>query len=105
MAMVIEQLGGTARTADNAITGLQAILEFQPDVVLLDISMPGIDGYETCRRIREEVARNMVIVALTGWGQEHDKQRSLEAGFDAHLTKPVDFAAFEELLAGASTTT
>ena len=105
MAMVIEQLGGAARTADNAITGLQAILEFQPDVVLLDISMPGIDGYETCRRIREEVTRSMVIVALTGWGQEHDKQRSLEAGFDAHLTKPVDFAAFEELLAGASTTT
>jgi CheY-like chemotaxis protein len=102
MSMVIEQLGGMARTADNAITGLQTISEFRPDVVLLDISMPGIDGYETCRRIRTEVKRNIVIVALTGWGQEHDKQRALEAGFDAHLTKPVDFSAFEQLLAGAS---
>jgi PAS domain S-box-containing protein len=102
MSMVIEQLGGTARTADNAIAGMKAISEFHPDVVLLDISMPGIDGYETCRLIRNEADRNMVIVALTGWGQEHDKQRALEAGFDAHLTKPVDIAAFEELLAGAS---
>ena len=104
MSMVIEQLGGAARTAENAITGMKAISEFQPDVVLLDISMPGIDGYETCRLIRNEAKRNMVIVALTGWGQEHDKQRALEAGFDAHLTKPVDLAAFEDLLAGASST-
>ena len=104
MSMVIEQLGGAARTAENAIAGMKAISEFQPDVVLLDISMPGIDGYETCRLIRNEAKRNMVIVALTGWGQEHDKQRALEAGFDAHLTKPVDLAAFEDLLAGASST-
>jgi CheY-like chemotaxis protein len=102
LAMAIGQLGGAARTADNAFAGLQAIEEFHPDVVLLDISMPGMDGYEACRRIRTEVKRNIVIVALTGWGQEHDKQRALAAGFDAHLTKPIDVAAFEELLAGAS---
>jgi CheY-like chemotaxis protein len=105
LAMAIQQLGGVARTADDALNGLRAIADFQPDIVLLDISMPGIDGYETCRLIRRECQRNIVIVALTGWGQEQDKQRALAAGFDAHLTKPVDFAAFQELLAGASSTT
>ena len=63
--------------------------------------MPGIDGYEACRRIRSEIAdRNVVIVAMTGWAQDQEKQRALEGGFDAYLVKPVDPAAFEELLAG-----
>ena len=62
--------------------------------------MPGIDGYEACRRIRRGPSdRRVVVVALTGWGHAQDKQRALEAGFDAHLTKPVDPAAFESLLA------
>jgi CheY-like chemotaxis protein len=92
-----------ARTADNAITGLDTITEFQPDFVFLDLDMPGIDGYQACRQIRSQPScKNIVIVALTGWGQEHDKERALKAGFDAHLTKPVDPVAFEELLAGSS---
>src|SRR6185436_9895722 len=103
ISMVIEQLGGVARTADNAITGLDTITEFQPDFVFLDLDMPGIDGYQACRQIRSQPSsKNIVIVALTGWGQEHDKERALKAGFDAHLTKPVDPVAFEELLAGSS---
>jgi CheY-like chemotaxis protein len=106
MSMVIEELGGVARTADNAITGLDTIMEFDPDFVFLDIAMPGVDGYEACRRIRAlPQTKNIVVVALTGMGQEHDKERAREAGFDAHLTKPVDPAQFEELLAGSSTPT
>src|SRR6185295_2538018 len=105
MSLVIEQLGGAARTASNAIAGLHAVREFEPDVVFLDISMPEIDGYEACRRIRGETRdRNVVIVALTGWAQDHEKQRALDAGFDAYLIKPVDPAAFEELLAGTAST-
>jgi len=105
MGMVIEELGGEVRTADNALKGLETIAEFHPDFVFLDIGMPGMDGYEACRRIRNQTPdRSMVVVALTGWGQENDKQRALEAGFNAHLTKPVDPVAFEDLLAGVNTT-
>jgi CheY-like chemotaxis protein len=66
---------------------------------LLDIGMPGIDGYETCRRIRAEANGDEIfIIALTGWGQEQDKQLALDAGFDAHLTKPADPAMLARLL-------
>ena len=62
--------------------------------------MPGMDGYETCRRIRQEsFGQGVLIVALTGWGQERDKQRAIEAGFDAHFTKPVDPQKLERLWA------
>jgi len=100
MAMLVEALGGRAATAYDALTALGMIDEFQPDVVLLDIGMPGIDGYEACRRIREQpAARRPIVVALTGWGHPQDKQRALDAGFDAHLTKPVDPSSVEDLLA------
>jgi len=103
MSLVIEQLGGAARTAHNAASGLTAIREFQPDVVFLDISMPDMDGYEACRLIRgENPEHSFVIVALTGWAQDQEKQRALDAGFDAYLIKPVEPAAFEELLAGTT---
>jgi CheY-like chemotaxis protein len=59
--------------------------DFKPEVVLLDIGLPDMDGYEACRRLRAEFGRDTSIVALTGWGQERDKQRAFEAGFDAHL--------------------
>ena len=103
MSMLIEQLGGSARMAHDAVSGLAAVQEFQPDIVFLDIGMPGMDGYETCRRIRRQPAeRHIVIVAVTGWGQTQDKQRALDAGFDAHLTKPVDPAALARVLAHAA---
>ena len=105
MSLVIEELGGAARTANDAISGLKVIRDFRPDIVFLDISMPGVDGYEACRRIRSEISdRNVVVVAMTGWAQDQEKQRALEGGFDAYLVKPVDPAAFEELLAGTTTT-
>jgi len=103
MSMLVEKLGGSARTAHDALAGMQAIRDFRPDIVFLDIGMPGMDGYEACRRIRQErTERHLIIVAVTGWGQAQDKQRALDAGFDAHLTKPVDPAALARLLAGSN---
>ncbi|HKE83157.1 MAG TPA: ATP-binding protein [Vicinamibacterales bacterium] len=98
---LITALGGECLVAHNGETGLAHIRELRPDIVILDIGMPRVDGYETCRRIREEFGPDMLIVALTGWGQDRDKQRAMEAGFDVHLTKPADPIILEKLLAGA----
>ncbi|MGH7519939.1 MAG: ATP-binding protein [Gemmatimonadales bacterium] len=101
LAMLVEQLGGTARVAHDGENGIEAVSAFHPDVVFLDIGMPRMDGYEVCRRIRRQPsARPIIIIAVTGWGQAQDKQRALDAGFDAHLTKPVDPAVLERMLAG-----
>jgi PAS domain S-box-containing protein len=103
MSMFVEELGGAALTAHDGATGLAAIERFQPDIVFMDIGMPGLDGYEVCRRIREMPSlQHVVLVAVTGWGQAQDKRRALEVGFDAHLTKPVDPDAVAQLLAGAA---
>jgi PAS domain S-box-containing protein len=103
MSMLVEKLGGSARMAHDAASGLVTVQAFQPDIVFLDIGMPGTDGYETCRRIRQQRSqRHIVIVAVTGWGQAQDKQRALDAGFDAHLTKPVDPTAVAKVLAAAT---
>jgi CheY-like chemotaxis protein len=73
---------------------------FRPDLAVLDIGMPRLNGYEAARRIRAEAGgRSVVLVALTGWGQDEDRRRAAEAGFDRHLTKPVDPAELEKLLA------
>ena len=74
---------------------------FRPDLVMLDIGMPKLNGLDAARRMRQEPwGKNIVLVALTGWGQEEDKRRSLAAGFDFHMVKPVDLCAIENLLAG-----
>jgi PAS domain S-box-containing protein len=99
LALLIEASGGQCRVAYDGEAGVREVLEFQPDVVLLDIGMPGIDGYETCRRIRRERGSSPLIVALTGWGQARDKERALHAGFDLHLTKPASPATLRQLLA------
>ncbi len=79
---------------------MQAAATFRPDVVLLDIGLPKMNGYEVARHIREQPwGKGMALIALTGWGQDEDKQRALEAGFDHHQTKPVDALALEKLLA------
>jgi two-component system CheB/CheR fusion protein len=101
LAMLVEQVGGTARVAHDGESGIEVVGAFQPDIVFLDIGMPRMDGYAVCRRIRAEASRRpMILVALTGWGQAQDKRRALDAGFDAHLTKPVDPAVLERVLAG-----
>jgi PAS domain S-box-containing protein len=100
MSMLVEELGGAARIAHDAASGLDVVQQFQPDIVFLDIGMPGTDGYEACRQLRRLPSRKrVVIVAVTGWGQPQDKQRALDAGFDAHLVKPVDPAILTRVLA------
>jgi two-component system CheB/CheR fusion protein len=102
MAMLVDELGGSTRIAHDAGSGLEAVQEYQPDIVFLDIGMPGIDGYEACRRMRQRPSQKaVVIVAVTGWGQPQDKRRALQAGFDAHLTKPVDLEALARILAAS----
>jgi signal transduction histidine kinase len=89
IGLLVEDMGGTVRVVKDGASGLAALPDFRPEVVLLDIGMPGMDGYETCRRMRATGSR-IGIVAITGWGQEHDKRLAVEAGFDAHITKPAD---------------
>jgi CheY-like chemotaxis protein len=100
-AMLVEALGGSVRVAYDGETGISRAASFRPHIVLLDLGMPGIDGYETCRRLRRMMGPQVFMVALTGWGQEQDKDDARRAGFDAHLTKPADPAALEQLLAAA----
>jgi CheY-like chemotaxis protein len=96
---LVRSLGGEARTAGDGPTAVRLAREFDPHVVLLDIGLPGLDGYETCRAIRERTTGPQpLIVAVTGFGQDRDKRRAAEAGFDLHLTKPVDPARIEQIL-------
>ena len=105
LAMLLSIMGNEAVTAHDGFEALEVAATFRPDVVLLDIGMPKLDGYEVCRRIRQQAwGKGMVLFALTGWGQEEDQRRSLVAGFDAHLVKPVLPAALEKLLAGVPAT-
>jgi signal transduction histidine kinase len=95
---LVTLMGGDCRVANSGEAGLTAVLEFRPDIVFLDIGMPGMDGYEVCRRIRQEQGHDVVVVALTGWGQERNKRESARSGFDAHLTKPADPLVLEAIL-------
>jgi PAS domain S-box-containing protein len=91
LAMVLRSLGHEARVEHDGLSALAAVAEFKPDAVLLDIGMPGLDGYEVARRMRAMSEGAAVrIIAVTGWGQEADRARSREAGFDVHLVKPVE---------------
>jgi len=95
-------LRGAGHEVSVAYDGMEAFEKtavFRPDIVFLDIGMPKQNGYETARRIRAQLWGEMItLVALTGWGQQEDKQRALEAGFQHHLVKPVESATLEGLL-------
>jgi CheY-like chemotaxis protein len=106
VAMVLRVRGHEVRTAHDGPAALNAAEQYRPEAVLLDIGLPGMDGYEVARRLRERAwMKGVRLVALTGYGQEEDKRRAAEAGFDQHLTKPVDPAALENLLAGLTVST
>jgi CheY-like chemotaxis protein len=99
MEMLLSGFGHDVRTAGDGLEAVRRAAEFEPDVVILDIGMPRLNGYEACRRIRELPAlEKAVMIALSGWGQEEDKRRSEEAGFHYHVVKPVDPAALMQLL-------
>jgi PAS domain S-box-containing protein len=104
LSMMLEIMGNETRMAHDGLEALDAAAGFHPDVVLLDIGMPRLNGFDACRRMREQPwGDNLVIVALTGWGQNEDRQRSHEAGFDMHMVKPVDPVDLEKLLASLET--
>jgi PAS domain S-box-containing protein len=99
LAMLLEIAGNQTFIAHDGAAAFEAVERHRPEVVLLDIGLPGLNGYEVCRRIREQPwGRGMVLIALTGWGQEEDRRRSRDAGFDGHLVKPVNYAALMDLL-------
>jgi signal transduction histidine kinase/ActR/RegA family two-component response regulator len=99
LAMLLRLADHEVRTAHDGPAGLAAAAEFRPDLIVLDIGLPGMTGYDVARRLREMPEfRSTTLAAMTGWGQEEDRRRSREAGFDHHLVKPVDPAVLEELL-------
>lgn len=101
LAMLLRIQGNETRTAYDGQEGTTLADEFRPDVMLLDIGLPKLNGYDACRRIREQVwGKKVVLIAVTGWGQEGDRRRSHEAGFDHHMVKPVDPHDLAKLLAG-----
>jgi signal transduction histidine kinase len=100
LATLLQLSGHEVYTATNGGTALQSIERHLPEVVLLDIGMPMLDGYEVARRIRAQPwGQRITLVALTGWGQDSDRRRSREAGFDSHLVKPLDLETLTDLLA------
>jgi signal transduction histidine kinase/CheY-like chemotaxis protein len=100
LGMLLDVLGHRVRVVHDGPAALRAARMDSPDIVLVDIGLPGINGYEVARRMREQPGtEKTVLVALTGYGREEDKQRALAAGFDHHLTKPVEVDALEELVA------
>lgn len=100
LAAMLKMMGNDTCTAYEGLEGLDAAERFRPHVILLDIGLPKLDGFEVCRRIRQQPwGKNMVVVAVTGWGQDHDRRRSQEAGFDQHLVKPANLPALTKLLA------
>jgi signal transduction histidine kinase len=99
LSMLLKLYGHEVATAQNGHDGIEAVEAFRPTVVILDLGMPDMDGYETARRMRSlDAGRDVLLVALTGWGQEQDRSRTREAGFDVHLIKPVESAALQNLL-------
>jgi CheY-like chemotaxis protein len=104
LAMLLEHAGHEVVTAATGLEALEVADRARPDVLILDIGMPGLNGYQVARRIRQEAwGRRAVLIAATGWGQADDVDRARTAGFDHHLTKPIDPDALDRLLAAAGT--
>ena len=103
LKMLLQLLGADVQSSNNGLAALETLETYRPAIVLLDIGMPGMDGYEVARRMRQlSVGQEATLIALTGWGQEEDRRKSNEAGFDHHLVKPVDLGALQALLASIS---
>jgi CheY-like chemotaxis protein len=100
LARLLRLLGHDVRLAHSGPEGLEAARDFRPGAVLLDIGLPGMDGYEVARRLRQGECPEVLIIAITGYGQDEDRQRSRAAGIDHHLVKPVDHDALLAVLGG-----
>jgi PAS domain S-box-containing protein len=100
LEMLLKESGHDVRTVHDGPTALETSLDYQPSVVLLDIGLPGMNGLEVAKKMREQpILKNIVLIAMTGYGQEADRQRSQEAGFDHHLVKPFSFRQLQQVLA------
>ena len=98
--MLLTMTGHETHTAFDGVEAVEAAATYQPDIILLDIGLPRLNGHDAARRIRElPGGEDIVIVALTGWGQKEDRQKTQASGFDAHMVKPVDYKVLARLLA------
>jgi CheY-like chemotaxis protein len=99
LKILLEEEGHETFMAHDGVEGLAAAERLRPDVVLMDLGLPRIDGFDACRRMREQPwGKQMLVIAITGWGQDVDRRKSREAGFDHHLVKPVDAHAITALM-------
>jgi CheY-like chemotaxis protein len=105
LTMLLELLGYEVQAVHDGLQAVEATRVFAPDLIFMDIGMPRLDGFEATRRIRAlDLMRQPVVVALTGWGQEDDRERSRAAGIDHHLVKPIELDAIRALIEGISRT-
>jgi CheY-like chemotaxis protein len=99
LAMLLRLGGNEVQVAHDGMSALELAKSYGPEMVFLDIGMPGMDGYEVARRMRQQPGlENVVLAALTGWGQKEDRRRTADAGFDHHLVKPVETGVLEQLI-------
>jgi len=97
-AEILRLLGNMVSVVHDGLAAVHAVEEWHPEIVLLDITLPGIDGYEVAKRVRQSpFGKNVMLVALTGWGQDQDKQRTSDSGFDQHWVKPVGLDKLKEI--------
>jgi CheY-like chemotaxis protein/nitrogen-specific signal transduction histidine kinase len=102
LSRLVAKLGNEVSRAHDGLKALEVGRTFHPDVVLMDLGMPNLNGYEAARRMRQEPwGRDVLLIAMTGWGQDDDRRRTSEAGFDHHLVKPVELAALRRALDGS----
>jgi len=102
MGRLLRTLGNDVQVVHDGFAALEAAEQFRPDAVLLDIGLPEMDGYDTARMLRElPSCKDVLIIAVTGWGQEEDREKGKLAGFDHHVVKPADSATLMELLSSA----
>ncbi len=102
LSLLLQLIGHETQEAHDGLEAVETAAAFRPDVILLDIGLPKLNGYEVCRRVREQPGgKAIVVIGLSGWGRDEDREMSKDAGFDAHMVKPVDFAALTKLLAQA----
>jgi CheY-like chemotaxis protein len=100
LAMLLRLRGNEIRTAYDGLEAVKVAESYRPQLILLDIGLPKMNGYDVALEVRRQTwGRDVILVALTGWGQAEDRRRSKEAGFDFHIVKPVEIAALEKLLA------
>jgi CheY-like chemotaxis protein len=101
-AEILRLLGNEVLVAHDGLAAVDAVEEWHPEIVLLDIGLPGIDGYEVAKRVRQTAyGKNVRLVALTGWGQDQDRQRTSDSGFDQHWVKPVGLEKLKEISSGS----